>query len=261
MLILQFISVLLFVIRLFKQTLLFSIFSAPNPQQDISSTLLEAFHRNGNNINNEPCICITLIRCPSLYSIIIKHPVPPIQVEYLTNQTCGFVDLEPKVCCPERITEITPKVELQKPPRSTNLRRRMDRCLALSESEDESYSDNSHSENSYSDSQDESFGKPPYFGNHPPSFHPDFFPHRGSFPFPAKNHNKDLVPNMETPAKPNEISNVQTTVAPTTIMRKKLLPDNTCGLSLEQRIVGGKNAKLGAYPWIARLGYTRELLI
>ncbi|XP_070528707.1 spaetzle-processing enzyme-like isoform X1 [Cardiocondyla obscurior] len=34
-----------------------------------------------------------------------------------------------------------------------------------------------------------------------------------------------------------------------------LLEHNSCGNSNSDRIIGGKNASLGAYPWIARLGY------
>jgi hypothetical protein len=30
-----------------------------------------------------------------------------------------------------------------------------------------------------------------------------------------------------------------------------------CGLSYSDRIVGGENATLGQYPWLARLGYNR----
>jgi hypothetical protein len=40
--------------------------------------------------------------------------------------------------------------------------------------------------------------------------------------------------------------------------KRKLLPTDECGVSLGERIVGGKNAALGQYPWIARIGYTRE---
>jgi hypothetical protein len=40
--------------------------------------------------------------------------------------------------------------------------------------------------------------------------------------------------------------------------KRKLLPTDECGVSLGERIVGGKNAALGEYPWIARIGYTRE---
>jgi hypothetical protein len=40
--------------------------------------------------------------------------------------------------------------------------------------------------------------------------------------------------------------------------KRKLLPTDQCGMSLGERIVGGKNAALGEYPWIARIGYTRE---
>lgn len=31
-----------------------------------------------------------------------------------------------------------------------------------------------------------------------------------------------------------------------------------CGISAADRIVGGKNATLGQYPWLARLGIRRE---
>ncbi|XP_077260708.1 CLIP domain-containing serine protease B4-like [Temnothorax americanus] len=34
-----------------------------------------------------------------------------------------------------------------------------------------------------------------------------------------------------------------------------LLEHNNCGNSNNDRIIGGKNASLGAYPWIARIGY------
>ncbi|XP_046982437.1 spaetzle-processing enzyme-like [Schistocerca americana] len=35
----------------------------------------------------------------------------------------------------------------------------------------------------------------------------------------------------------------------------RLLEHARCGLSAADRIIGGKNAALGAYPWIARIGY------
>ncbi|XP_036151132.1 CLIP domain-containing serine protease 2 [Monomorium pharaonis] len=35
-----------------------------------------------------------------------------------------------------------------------------------------------------------------------------------------------------------------------------LLEHNRCGNSNSDRIIGGKNASLGAYPWIARIGYS-----
>lgn len=40
--------------------------------------------------------------------------------------------------------------------------------------------------------------------------------------------------------------------------KRKLLPTDECGMSLGERIVGGKNAALGEYPWIARIGYRRS---
>ncbi|XP_033226883.1 CLIP domain-containing serine protease 2-like [Belonocnema kinseyi] len=38
----------------------------------------------------------------------------------------------------------------------------------------------------------------------------------------------------------------------------KLLDRETCGTSNSDRIIGGKNASLGAYPWIAQIGYITD---
>lgn len=37
-----------------------------------------------------------------------------------------------------------------------------------------------------------------------------------------------------------------------------LLEHRRCGNSNSDRIIGGKNASLGAYPWIARIGYSES---
>ena len=36
----------------------------------------------------------------------------------------------------------------------------------------------------------------------------------------------------------------------------KLFDKEICGTTNSDRIIGGKNASLGAYPWIAQIGYT-----
>lgn len=41
-------------------------------------------------------------------------------------------------------------------------------------------------------------------------------------------------------------------------IRSRLLPDDTCGLSVDEKIIGGKDVQIGSYPWMARLGYTRK---
>ncbi|XP_057338091.1 CLIP domain-containing serine protease HP8-like [Microplitis mediator] len=38
-----------------------------------------------------------------------------------------------------------------------------------------------------------------------------------------------------------------------------LLEHNKCGISNTDRIIGGKNASMGMYPWIARIGYSSDL--
>ncbi|KAG8307790.1 hypothetical protein J6590_013487 [Homalodisca vitripennis] len=40
---------------------------------------------------------------------------------------------------------------------------------------------------------------------------------------------------------------------------KLLDTQNDCGFSVADRIIGGDDATLGQYPWIARLGYKYEL--
>lgn len=41
-------------------------------------------------------------------------------------------------------------------------------------------------------------------------------------------------------------------------IRSRLLPDESCGLSVDERIIGGRDVQIGTYPWMARLGYTRK---
>ncbi|XP_046401603.1 uncharacterized protein LOC124167663 [Ischnura elegans] len=42
-------------------------------------------------------------------------------------------------------------------------------------------------------------------------------------------------------------------------VKRRLLPEaGACGISVDERIVGGREANLGAFPWIARLGYQRR---
>lgn len=174
-------------------------------------------------------------------------------VEFLKNQTCGYQGLEPFVCCYKEHD-----VGYPKPPDVPHPR--MERCMTSSE------------ENGPPFKPDENEIKPKYYGHHAPHDYPRFFPPRGDFHHHRSMNGhppKHMWPPSTNEHFPNDIpqeitsSSSSTSTARTstesTVVRSRLLPDQTCGLSLDQRIVGGKTVKLGSYPWIARLGYTRKL--
>lgn len=53
------------------------------------------------------------------------------------------------------------------------------------------------------------------------------------------------------------------TLSPTEIKERKrtALTSQLCGSTIGNRIVGGEDAQLGDYPWMARLGYRSEYLL
>jgi len=95
------------------------------------------------------------------------------------------------------------------------------------------------------------------YQSHPHNHHNDdqYF-HGEDRPFPHPFHPNDTQ-NTFTPSKMNDPGDGDKSYIATQ-WKRKLLPTDECGASLGERIVGGKNAALGAYPWIARIGYTRE---
>lgn len=93
--------------------------------------------------------------------------------------------------------------------------------------------------------------------SHPHNYHNDdqYF-HGEHRPFYPTFHPGDTQ-TTSTPLKMNDPEDGdKSSIA--THWKRKLLPTDECGASLGERIVGGKNAALGAYPWVARIGYTRE---
>lgn len=92
---------------------------------------------------------------------------------------------------------------------------------------------------------------------HPHNYHNDdqYF-HEEDRPFHPTFHPGDTE-DTSTPSEMNDPGDGDKSVIATQ-WKRKLLPTDECGASLGERIVGGKNAALGAYPWIARIGYTRE---
>ena len=95
------------------------------------------------------------------------------------------------------------------------------------------------------------------YQSHPHNYHNDdqYF-HGEDHPFHPKFHPGDTQ-NTSTPPKTNDPGDGDNSSIASQ-WKRKLLPTDECGTSLGERIVGGKNAELGAYPWIARIGYTRE---
>ncbi|XP_069688616.1 uncharacterized protein [Periplaneta americana] len=68
----------------------------------------------------------------------------------------------------------------------------------------------------------------------------------------------DNANSTDEPVKSPE--KTSTTIPELGVRERKriLLPSDECGIPQGERIVGGKNALLGQYPWIARIGYTRS---
>ncbi|XP_069688617.1 uncharacterized protein [Periplaneta americana] len=66
----------------------------------------------------------------------------------------------------------------------------------------------------------------------------------------------DNANSTDEPVKSPE--KTSTTIPELGVRERKriLLPSDECGIPQGERIVGGKNALLGQYPWIARIGYT-----
>jgi hypothetical protein len=95
------------------------------------------------------------------------------------------------------------------------------------------------------------------YQTHPPNYHNNgqYFPGEDR-PFQPPFHPGDAH-ITSTPSKMNDSEDGDKS-STATQWKRKLLPTDECGASLGERIVGGKNAALGAYPWIARIGYTRE---
>jgi hypothetical protein len=95
------------------------------------------------------------------------------------------------------------------------------------------------------------------YQSHPHNYHiNDQYFHGENLPFHPPFHPGDAQ-NASTPSKMNGTGDGDNSSIATQ-WKRKLLPTDECGASLGERIVGGKNAALGAYPWIARIGYTRE---
>jgi hypothetical protein len=95
------------------------------------------------------------------------------------------------------------------------------------------------------------------YQSHPHNYdNDDQYFHGEDRPFHPPFHPGDTE-NISTPSKMNDPGDGDKSYI-VTHWKRKLLPTDECGASLGERIVGGKNAALGAYPWIARIGYTRE---
>jgi hypothetical protein len=112
----------------------------------------------------------------------------------------------------------------------------------------------SHTQPSVGAHQDE-FGFQPYQHNHyihDQHFHEENRPVQPPTVYPSDTQNTPPSPEMKNGPRDSDTGSAGTQ------WKRRLLPTDECGVSLGERIVGGKNATLGAYPWMARIGYTRE---
>jgi hypothetical protein len=90
------------------------------------------------------------------------------------------------------------------------------------------------------------------YHNHDQHFQPKNRPFQPPGFYPSDTHPAPTSPEMKNGPGDSDNDTVGTP------WKRRLLPTDGCGMPLGERIVGGKNAALGAYPWIARIGYTRE---
>ena len=116
---------------------------------------------------------------------------------------------------------------------------------------------------------------PPYYPKYP--FYPMFPHHKDDsdmYPPPDPKYPEPDIPTVDVnhfPKKtnisdqpmPNDSGNssVTTDTKNSTMKqngKRALLPSVECGVAPGERILGGKTAALGEYPWIARIGYLRN---
>jgi hypothetical protein len=112
----------------------------------------------------------------------------------------------------------------------------------------------SHTQPSVGAHRDKS-GFQPYqhkHNSHDQHFHQDNRPVQPPRFYPSDTQNTPERPEMKNGSDDSDAGSAGTQ------WKRRLLPTDECGASLGERIVGGKNAALGAYPWMARIGYTRE---
>lgn len=99
------------------------------------------------------------------------------------------------------------------------------------------------------------------FKNHPPSF---------SHEFELPEHFRDIVPvtpvarpTVAVPHRQPTTSSPHIAPIPTTPVavqsdKPSLVNDQSCGLSVNTRIIGGEDADPGQFPWLARLAYRNK---
>lgn len=108
------------------------------------------------------------------------------------------------------------------------------------------------------------FEDPKTMRNHPPSISPEFqlpghlqdvMPFKVTHPVPLPWHQTTAAVNSFTPTPmPSAGIFDQSTTMPSA-GKSSLINGPLCGLTINSRIIGGKDAGPGQFPWIARLAY------
>lgn len=245
--------------------------------------------------NTRSCYCIHIKDCKPLFELLLNRPVHPLIVDYLKNRTCGFVGKEPYVCCyghndPPPPNVQHPRVEKCMASDEATTANEIDnkhdtKLMPRFRPSNEEFDSSGYVPKSirFSPNYNRYPYKPQRYPNpnnvhHENSLPKDKFPHNSHYFPPRYPHFPDRYPphwqhfHPHFPENPNMSddpminSDKNNSKDGTSKENKKdedsgktrnNNSDNTCGISVEERVVGGTDVNIGTFPWIGRIGYIR----
>lgn len=242
------------------------------------------------------CDCIKLSVCNPVMNMA-RQMYTGFIADYINSQlqviACNFIDGEMAVCCPKNPYQANNKVPDSREKRG-NGSSRLGQFTNDGDwnwgSEDSSLEDNDYPPpQKYPQKQFTSYPiqgfypyannpflknihKSPFYANHedPSSMKNCPPPFSEEFKLP-KNHTFFKEPKVQTTtAAPRvEVTTKQVTSAPESLIqitpemqaKMHLINDETCGRSVGSRIIGGQDAGVGRFSWMARLAYRNKSIL
>ncbi|XP_077299761.1 CLIP domain-containing serine protease B8-like [Arctopsyche grandis] len=269
-------------------------YSTPPPDQnseetsvDVRSaddnTLLRLFNTYYRSSSYGQCDCVGYHYCPATYSIFKKQPYSRQDVNLVRKFTCGFSGFTPYVCCKLFTDYLVFKKHKQK--RAYGNRKPTYNIDERATSKHHFYWDSdgfphwSHAPTEAPTTWNNGHDCEPSVYNHYPNY--PTYPRRSTYRPPSQPPPVETTVPLETPPPVPETTTVPATTTTTTTTeaipapvvepevvipnpnenrdtKRTALNTQTCGTTVVNRIVGGEDAKLGDYPWMARLGYRRS---